>query len=215
VDEISAAYGARPVEWLLDNQPPDSRWCLIHCTQMLPAETTRLATTGVVAGLCPITEGSLGDGTFDGSRWTRAGGALALGSDSNIRISLTEELRQLEYSQRLRDHARAVLARPGGSTGRFLYDAMLAGGAQALGRASGAIAPGQLADLVALDGTATDLIGRQEDAILDTWIFAAGDTLVRDVWSAGRHVVHDGRHVARDAIVAAYRACLTRLGGVM
>lgn len=215
VAEVSAAYGARPVQWLLDNQPPDARWCLIHCTQMQPDETTRLAATGAVAGLCPITEGSLGDGTFDGTSWSGAGGAMAIGSDSNIRISLTEELRQLEYSQRLRDHARAVLARPGGSTGRGLYDAMLRGGAQALGRAGGAIAKGRFADLISLDGAAPDLIGRTEDTVLDTWIFAIGDTLVHDVWSAGRHVVEDGHHIARDAITARYRACLRRLSGAM
>lgn len=215
VDEISTAYGARPVQWLLDNQPPDQRWCLIHCTQMLPKETIGLAQTGAVAGLCPITEGSLGDGIFDGTRWLQAGGATAIGSDSNIRIALSEELRQLEYSQRLKDHARAVFARPGGSTGRFLYDAVLAGGAQALGRKSGAIAPGQFADLTALNSDAPDLIGRQEDTVLDTWIFATGDDLVRDVWSAGRHVVKDGYHIARDAITAQYRACLTRLSEVM
>lgn len=211
VDEVSAAYGTRPVQWLLDNQPPDRRWCLIHCTRMTPAETTGLAATGAVAGLCPITEGSLGDGIFDGARWVGAGGSMAVGSDSNIRISLSEELRQLEYSQRLRDHARAVLAKPGDSTGRSLYDAVLAGGAQVLGRNSGAIASGRIADLVALDGDATDLIGRQGDAVLDTWIFATGDALVSDVWSAGRHVVRDRRHIARDAITRAYRACLTRL----
>jgi len=215
VDEISAAYGARPVQWLLDNQPPDSRWCLIHCTQMLQDETTALAATGAVAGLCPITEGSLGDGIFDGPRWMGAGGAMAVGSDSNIRISLTEELRQLEYSQRLKTHARAVLASSGASTGRTLFDAMLAGGAQALGRPSGAIAPGLNADFIALDGNAPDLIGRTGDAVLDTWIFSTGDRLVRDVWASGRHVVQDGQHIARAAITAEYRACLARLSGAM
>ena len=215
VEEIEAAYGARPVNWLLDNQPPDNRWCLIHCTQMLPQETVALAGTGAVAGLCPITESSLGDGIFDGVRWLESGGALAVGSDSNIRISLSEELRQLEYSQRLRDRARAVLAEPGGSTARRLFDAARLGAAQALGRESGQIAPGQLADLVALDGDHPDLYGRTGDTVLDTWVFAAGDTLVRDVWSAGRHVVRDGRHIARDAIVANYRGALMRLTEVI
>jgi formimidoylglutamate deiminase len=215
VTEIETAYGARPVQWLLEHQPPDVRWCLIHCTQMQPGETTALAATGAVAGLCPITEGSLGDGVFDGVRWLEAGGAMAIGSDSNIRISLTEELRQLEYSQRLRDRARAVLARPGGSTARRLLDTTLAGGAQATGRHSGIIAPGYLADLVALDGTAPDLIGRSGDTLLDTWVFACGDTLVRDVWSAGRHVVRQGHHIARDAINEGYRASLTRLASVI
>lgn len=215
VDEINAAYGARPIAWLLDNQPPDSRWCLIHCTRMQPGETTALAKTGAVAGLCPITEASLGDGIFDGTGWVAAGGAMAIGSDSNIRITLTEELRQLEYTQRLRDHARSVLAPPGGSTGRALFDAAVNGGAQALGRNSGAIAPGHWADLLALDGSAPDLIGRRHDTALDSWIFAIGDVLVRDVWAAGRYMVRAGQHVARDEITSQYRACLTRLAGAM
>jgi formimidoylglutamate deiminase len=215
VEEIEAAYGARPVRWMLEHQPPDSRWCLIHCTQMLPDESIDLAATGSVAGLCPITEASLGDGIFDGNRWLNAGGAVAIGSDSNIRISLAEELRQLEYSQRLRDRARAVLAHPGGSTARRLYDAALSGGARALGRTSGRIALGQLADLVALDETDPDLIGRTDDSVLDTWVFATGDRLVLDVWSAGRHVVRNGKHVERQAILSAYRKTMARLAEVI
>lgn len=215
VREIETTYGARPVQWLLETQPPDARWCLIHCTQMLPEETEALAATEAVAGLCPITEASLGDGIFDGERWLSASGNIALGSDSNIRISLAEELRQLEYSQRLRDKGRAILAEPGGSTARRLYDAALKGGAQAMDRKSGAIAAGHYADLVALDGGATDLIGRQGDTVLDTWVFATGDELASDVWSAGRHVVQNGRHITRPEITRAYRACLARLAEVM
>ncbi|MDF1716201.1 MAG: formimidoylglutamate deiminase [Antarcticimicrobium sp.] len=211
VEEIRATLGARPVEWLLENAGPDSRWCLVHCTQMTPQEAGALARTGAVAGLCPITEANLGDGVFDGPGWLAAGGALGVGSDSNVRISLTGELRLLEYSQRLRDRARAVLAPPGGSTGRALYDAALAGGAQALGRDSGRIAAGCWADLVALDGAAPDLAGRSGDAVLDTWIFGRGGALVRDVWAAGRHVVRDGRHVNRDTIANRFRATMTRL----
>ena len=215
VDEISLAYGQRPGEWLLNNIPPDDRWCLIHCTQLNTNEISGLAKSGAVAGLCPLTEASLGDGIFPGANWLAAGGALAIGSDSNIRITLTGELEQLEYSQRLQNKARAVMAGPGRSTGRSLYDATLGGGAQAMGRKAGQIAPGYLADLVALDGSAPDLIGRSGDQILDTWIFAAGDGLVRDVWSAGRHMVRDGRHVARDQILGSYRKCMKRLSEVL
>lgn len=211
VEEVEAALGARPVQWLLDNAGPDARWCLIHCTQMQPQEAEALARTGAVAGLCPITEANLGDGIFDGPRWLAAGGALGIGSDSNVRISLTGELSLLEYSQRLRDRARAVIAAPGGSTGRAVYEAALAGGAQALGRHSGRIAPGCRADLVALDGAATDLVGRRGDAILDSWIFGRGDALLRDVWAAGRHVVRDGRHIRREAVAARFRDTMSRL----
>lgn len=211
VDEVRAAWGARPVSWLLDNAPVDSRWCLIHCTQMEPEETLALAATGAVAGLCPITESSLGDGIFDGVRWLGANGRFGIGSDSNIRISLSEELRTLDYSQRLRDRSRAALARPDASTGRVLFEGAARGAAQAAGRASGAISAGLWADLLALDGAAVDLIGKTGDTILDAWVFAGDDRMVLDVWSAGRHVVRNGRHVARDAIRSRYVETLHRL----
>ena len=211
VDEVRAARGARPVRWLLENAAPDARWCLIHCTQMDPHETEGLARTGAVAGLCPITESSLGDGIFDGVRWMEAGGRIAVGSDSNIRISLSEELRTLEYSQRLRDGARAALATPELSTGRRIFEEVVWGGAQAAGRGAGGIAAGNRADLMALDGAAVDLQGRSGDALLDSYVFAGDDRMVREVWAAGRHLVRDGRHVDRDAIRRDYLRVMAAL----
>ena len=215
VEEIKVAYGARPVTWALDHLDLGPRWCLIHCTQMTKAELRGLAHTGAVAGLCPLTESSLGDGIFDAPEWVAAGGNWGIGSDSNILISLKEELRTLEYSQRLATRNRAVLATKDRSTGRVLFDAACQGGAQAAGRDSGAIAPGLWADLVALGGDATDFIGRSGDRLLDTWIFAGTDAAISDVWAAGRHVVRNGAHVARPAITAAYRDTLKRLEDVM
>ncbi|MDN5788905.1 formimidoylglutamate deiminase, partial [Pseudorhodobacter sp.] len=122
VEELLAHRGARPVEWLLANAAVDPRWCLIHCTQMEAHETKGLAETGAIAGLCPITESSLGDGIFDGVAYSGHGGRWGIGSDSNIRISLAEELRTLDYSQRLRDHSRAALATADESTGRVLLE---------------------------------------------------------------------------------------------
>ncbi|MGR3486017.1 MAG: formimidoylglutamate deiminase [Paracoccaceae bacterium] len=211
VAEVEAHLGARPIEWALDNLGPDERWCLIHCTQSQPHETSALAGTGAVAGLCPITESSLGDGIFDGVRWLDAGGALALGSDSDIRVSLTEEMRTLEHSQRLRDGTRAALATADRSTARRLLDAVCAGGARAAGRACGAIAPGLWADLTALDDRHLTLDGLGGDTLLDAWTFAGTGAEVTDVWSAGRHLVRERRHVERDAIAARYRAVQARL----
>ncbi len=211
VEEVRAATGARPVAWLLDHAGVDEAWCLIHCTQMEPRETLRLAATGAVAGLCPLTEASLGDGIFDGVRWLGAGGRLGVGSDSNIRISLAEELRQLDTTQRLRDHSRAALATAELSTGRRLWEAACAGGAQAAGRAAGALAPGLWADMLALDGEHPDLEGLEGDAILDSFAFAGDGGMVTDVWAAGRHRVRDGRHVERERIVAAYRGAVREL----
>ncbi|AKI01640.1 formiminoglutamate deiminase [Hoeflea sp. IMCC20628] len=212
VEEIEAAYGKRPVELVLDSMELNERRCFIHCTQMLPHETQGLARSGAVAGLCPITESSLGDGIFDGVRWFENGGAIAIGSDSNIRISLSEELRTLDYSQRFRDHSRAALATPDKSTGRRLFDAINAGGASVSARNNGALAVGKLADMMALDSGAVDLIGRTGDTILDCYVFAGDDRMVEDVWSAGRHMVSGGRHVKREAIVAAYASTMKQLG---
>lgn len=211
VEEVKAALGARPVEWVLDHLDLGPRWCLIHCTQMVPHETQSLAKTGAVAGLCPLTEASLGDGIFDGVRWMQAGGRISVGSDSNIRISLAEELRLLETTQRLSDHTRAALATPEKSTGRRLFEAVCQGGAQAAGRGAGVIAPGEWADLLALDDSHIDLAGLRGDTILDAFIFAGGQRMVTDVWSAGRHRVKEGRHLQRDAIIAAYRKAVAPL----
>ena len=211
IQEVQAATGQRPVEWLLDHADPDRRWTLIHLTHMTEDETRRLAATGAVAGLCPITEASLGDGIFNGTIWREAGGRLGFGSDSNIRISLSEELRGLEYSQRLRDRGRAILAEPGRSTGRVLYEAGLEGGALAAGRDTGAIAAGMWGDLLAVGTDNPVMVGRRGDAALDSLIFAGGDGLASEVWAAGRHLVTKGRHIARDRITADYMACIKRL----
>ncbi len=212
VEEVQAHRGARPVTWLLDNHAVDARWCLIHCTQMTPEETTRLAATGAVAGLCPITESNLGDGIFDGVRHLGAGGHAGVGSDSNVHIALFDELRTLEYSQRLRDRSRAALAMQGVSTGRRLYDMARAGGAQAGGRNAGRIAKGALADLVALATDNEWLTNRTGDTALDTAIFGGhGAACVTDVWSGGRHVVREGRHIRRDTIRARFRAVMAEL----
>lgn len=208
VADVEAWLGARPVAFLLDDVGIDRRWTLVHCTQMTADETTRLAASGATAGLCPVTEANLGDGIFPGSAYLAGGGSLGIGSDSNVRISLAEELRGLEYSQRLALKARNVLADPGASVGATLHAAALAGGARALQRPCGAIAPGRLADLVAIDRDDLTLAPLADHALLDGWIFAAGDRVVREVWSAGRPVVRDGRHRARDHIEARYRAAL-------
>ena len=215
VQEIIAAWNARPVEWLLDNHAVDQSWCLVHATQMTPQETKDLAQSGAVAGLCPITESNLGDGTFAGTIYQENQGAWGIGTDSNVRISLSEELRTLEYSQRLRDKGRAIYAVENRSTGRVLYETALQGGAQALQRNSGSISVGQIADLQALEASSSNLLAVQNDAWLDAWIFASDDRLITDVWSSGVHLVSEGRHIHRDQIDSRYRKTMSALSDLL
>ncbi|WP_377296977.1 formimidoylglutamate deiminase [Rhizobium sp. SGZ-381] len=196
VEDSLAHTGQRPVEWLLSHAPVDHRWCLIHATHMTPEEVRGVAASGAVAGLCPITEANLGDGIFDGAAFLEKGGRFGIGSDSNILISVAQELRQLEYSQRLALTARNVVAEVEGSTGRRLFDSALAGGAAAMGAPAGLVA-GQSADLVALDVSAVPYLAA--DQILDHWIFA-GSVGVDGVWVRGQMQVEKGRHRLRDRI---------------
>lgn len=210
VDDCVAWSGLRPVEWLLEYAPVDRRYCLIHATHLSAAELQRLAASGAVAGLCPITEANLGDGVFPATAYLAAGGRLGIGTDSNVWVSAPGELRMLEYTQRLTQRARNLLAQAPRSTGRVLFDAALSGGAQALNAAAG-IEVGASADLVSLKLDHPSLFARSADQTLDSWIFAAGSGCVENVWCAGVKVVEHGRHRQREPIAARYRDVLTRL----
>jgi formiminoglutamate deiminase len=211
VDDCLLWSGARPVEWLLDRQPLDARWCLIHATHMTADETRRLARSGAVAGLCPVTEANLGDGVFNAPEFIADGGAYGVGSDSNVLVGVAAELRQLEYAQRLRERARNVCAAGGGSTGGALYRSALAGGAQALARPSGRLASGAVADIVTLRADHPALVGRDDDQVLDAWIFSGGDGIVDCVWTGGCKLVADGRHVRRETIRVRFAATMRAL----
>jgi formimidoylglutamate deiminase len=212
VADCIAWSGARPVAWLLDHAPVDRRWCLIHATHMDDAEAAGLARSGAVAGLCPSTEANLGDGVFALPAFRGAGGAFGIGSDSNVSVSPAEELRWLEYGQRLLARARNVAAPlPGASTGATLLRAALEGGARASGRPIGAIATGRRADLVVLDRAHPALVARDGDALLDGWIFCGNDTPVRDVMVGGHWVVRDGRHAHEEQARADFARCMRRL----
>ena len=208
VEIIISNFGSRPVEWLINNININSRWCLIHATHMLQNETKNLAKSGAVVGLCPLTEANLGDGIFDGREYILSGGKFGIGSDSNVRISLTEELRLLEYSQRLIRKERNLMTNTYGSVGSSLFKQALVGGAQALERDSGSIEVGNWGDLLTLDSKALNFCNCDEDDFLDRWIFSGDDRLVCEVWSAGRQMVSNGRHVFRDKIERHYRAVI-------
>ena len=216
VDDCVAWCGRRPIEQLFEAVTVDDRWCLVHATHATSWELERIAAEGAVVGLCPITEASLGDGVFPALEFQAFGGRVGIGTDSNILLDAGAELRALEYSQRLSRRARNVLAGEAGhSTGRSLFDAVLAGGSQALCGASardrvGLVAAAPL-DIVSLDAAHPALIERREDEILDSWIFAAGRDTIECVWRAGEKVVSGGRHRDREAIVASYRRAMKTL----
>jgi formiminoglutamate deiminase len=211
VADSLAWSGQRPVEWLLDHAGLDERWCLIHATHLSDTETDALAASGVVVGLCPITEANLGDGIFPAQRFLEAGGRIATGTDSNVLIDPAQELRALEYSQRLTHRARNVLAsdeHP--SVARRLIEATLSGGAQAMGIAPG-LSVGHPADFVTLDATHLALHGRAGDQLLDNWVFAARNGCVDTVWKRGKKVVSGGRHKDSTRVTARYLKVVDRI----
>ncbi len=212
VEDCLAWSKQRPVEYLLSHFDVNQTWCAIHATHMQDHETRALAATGAVAGLCPTTEANLGDGIFLAVEFIKAGGKFGIGSDSHITISPSEELRMLEYSQRLKHQTRNVLADGAGqSTGRSMFERALKGGAQALQQNMGAIEVGKRADFVVLDDDHHALLGRIEDAALDAWIFSGGNACVRDVYAGGKLQVKDGAHVNAISIKNNFKKTIARL----
>ncbi len=208
VEACKAWSGLRPVQWLYANAAVDARWCLVHATHIDDAERARIVASQAVVGLCPITEANLGDGLFPMRAFARDGGRFGIGSDSNVLIDAAEELRLLEYGQRLSLRGRNVIAPDAQrSTGRFLFDGAQSGGAQALG-VIGGLQAGASADLLELDAAHPVMIGREGDALLDSWLFAARNGALRSVWRRGRQCVADGRHLHREAITARFSQAL-------
>ena len=212
VEDCLAWSGQRPVEWLFNHFDVDPNWCLIHATHMTGTETLAMAQSGCVAGLCPTTEANLGDGFFNAIEYANARGHWGIGSDSHISIDPVEELRWLEYGQRLLTHGRNLLVSPQQShTGRHLLDGALAGGAQASGRKIGRIEVSYRADLVELNHLHPRLYGRQQDDLLDSWIFSGNQNLVQSVHVGGRKVIDNGFHPDEESIAQNYRRTLDQL----
>jgi len=213
VEDCIAWSGQRPVEWLLAHvEDVGPRWCLIHATHVTEAELADIAHRGAVVGLCPVTEANLGDGQFPAERYAALGGAFSIGSDSHVSLSPVEELRWLEYGQRLTAQKRNRLGcadRP--AVGENLYATAATQGARAIGQPAGRIEVGRRADLVVLDD-AHPLLGDCPDAhLLNRWLFGVGDAAVRDVWVAGRKVVDNGHHPGAEASGRTFRALCREL----
>ena len=211
VEEIKSFYKMPPVEFLIENFDINKRWCLIHCTQMSELETELLSKSGAVAGLCPVTEANLGDGIFNGFQYNERKGFYGIGTDSNINISLTEELKTYEYSQRLLNKKRAVISNQKKSTGRKLFDDCLEGGARALQINNGKIQKGFNADFISLPNTNNELDGLEDDKILDYWIFSSRENDVQKLWNKGKCLVENGKHFNFDDIQSNYRKTIKNL----
>ncbi|HVX06211.1 MAG TPA: formimidoylglutamate deiminase [Rhodanobacteraceae bacterium] len=207
VQDCLGIRGARPVQWLFEHADVDARWCLVHATHLDDQEMRAIAKSGAVAGLCPTTEANLGDGLFPLANYLDTNGVFGIGSDSHISVSPVEELRWLEYGQRLLTRHRNVAARkPGASVGETLWAAAWRGGRQASG-----LREASSRDVVVLDDSSPLLAARDEESVLDTFLFAGNTPLVRDVQVGGEWVVRDFRHRAEARVAADYRAAVEAL----
>ena len=214
VDQCMAANGRRPVRWLLENFDVDEKWCLVHATHMDADETTSLAHSGAVVCLCPSTEANLGDGLFPLHDFLSAGGRIAIGSDSHISINPFEELRWLEYGQRLASQSRNVASLDEPHVGRELFSRALAGGAQASAQSTVGLEAGAPADFVALYDDDPMLVGHDDASLLDALVFSGYRLPIERVMVHGDWCVVDGDHVDQADIRAGYAAALERFGAM-
>ena len=204
VAEVLQHYKCSPIEWLLNNIVVDKNWCLVHATHCKTEELKAIAQSQAIVGLCPITEANLGDGIFPAQDFLQCNGQWGIGTDSNVLISLAEELRLLEYGQRLQLRRRNILSNREQNIGLSLYRNAL-NGYKALQRPSGSISIGLYADLIALDDTHPNLTHLTPEQFFDGFIFTTTTNPINDVWSYGRHVVKEGVHINREAIVKNYQ----------
>jgi formimidoylglutamate deiminase len=212
VEDCLAWSNRRPVEWLYDKVEIDKRWCLIHATHVTPDEVHMMGHSEAVVGLCPTTEANLGDGLFPAQEFLAANGRLGVGSDSHVSVSALEELRWLEYGQRLKHERRNRLSAGGKpEVADTLYAATLQGGAQAMAKPIGAVAPGKRADFVVLDGAHPMLANIAAGKLLGRWLFGGSDSWVKDVMVGGKWVVKDRHHAGEDAAHRAFSAAMSAL----
>jgi len=211
VQQCLDVYGARPVEWLLDNHEVNDAWCLVHATHMEEEEVAAVARSGAVVCLCPSTEANLGDGLFPLQAYLQQGGRIAIGSDSHVSINPFEELRWLEYGQRLATQSRNVAAIRQQQTGRNLFELAVEGGARASAKIGGHLEQGNDADLVVLDDDSPMLAGHTTRSLIDALVFSGFTLPIDRVMVNGKWQVVDGRHVAAESANAAYRSVATKL----
>ncbi len=211
VADCLAWSGQRPVQWLANEIGLDERWCLVHATHLSEQEMLTLARSQAVAGLCPSTEANLGDGIFPAADYIRAQGRWGIGSDSHVSLSLVEELRSLEYGQRLRDQQRNRLySQSQNHVGDFLFEQARLGGNQATQVQLG-LAEGHRADFMVLDHQHPFIAASKPQDILNRWLFACNENLIRHVYVAGKPVICDFQHPQQQAARTEFTALLSRL----
>jgi formimidoylglutamate deiminase len=208
VDECLSHYKTRPARWLLDRYDVDASWCLVHATHLERDEISAIAKAGAVVCLCPSTEANLGDGIFPLPEYLAEGGQIAIGSDSHVTIDPFEELRWLEYGQRLTTQSRNVSVFDGGHTGYTLFDQAATGGARASGQQIGRLEQGGLADLIVLDDSDPMFAGLDENMLLDSLVLSGYRVPIDRVMVHGEWRVIDGRHVGDDETREAYRRAM-------
>jgi formimidoylglutamate deiminase len=211
VNDSLAWSGERPVDWLYNRFEVDQRWCLIHATHLDDSEIQRMAASGAIAGLCPTTEANLGDGIFPAVEYIAQSGRWGIGSDSHVSLSAQEELRWLEYGQRLRDRRRNRITLPHQpSVGDLLWQQAAQGGAQACAINTGELAVGKRADWLVLENDA--FLGSVSSAsLLNRWLFGGSQSQIRDVFVAGNQVISEGHHPAEEAAAARFAQAMSAL----
>lgn len=212
VDQCFSSYGRRPVRWLLENFDVGGNWSLVHATHMDDEEVSALARSEAVVVLCPSTEANLGDGLFRLHDFLSAGGRIAIGSDSHVSINPFEELRWLEYGQRLASQSRNIVSFEDAHVGRELFERALAGGKQAAGQRDASLEPGAPADFVVLYDEDPMLVGHDETSLLDALVFSGYRLPIDRVMVDGEWRVIDGAHIEQDRIRDRFAATLERLG---
>ena len=211
VNDSLAWSGERPVAWLYNRFEVDQRWCLIHATHLDDSEIQRMAASGAIAGLCPTTEANLGDGIFPAVEYIAQGGRWGIGSDSHVSLSAQEELRWLEYGQRLRDRRRNRITLPHQpSVGDLLWQQAAQGGAQACAINTGELAVGKRADWLVLENDAF-LSSVSSASLLNRWLFGGTQSQIRDVFVAGNQVISEGHHPAEEAAAARFAQAMSAL----
>lgn len=212
VNDCVEHYGQRPVQWLLNNADLDKHWCLIHATHIDEQERKGIVASQAIAGICPTTEANLGDGIFPSDEFLVEGGTFAIGSDSHISVNPIEELRWLEYAQRLSKQQRALLATSEQqSVGLNLWQKAALGGAQSTNSNTGELAIGKQADFLVLNDSQLRLFAHDDEHLLDSVIFASQQNPVKDVMVNGQWTIRDGMHSLEQASAEKFAQLLSRL----